>query len=106
METTAQPATVYSTSTTTASLTDSSPEDIKGLQLNRIASRPSREQSALAPRDAEKLAADSHGEDGSSTEQAHKGRQVKGYRWFLVCASLYLGVFLYGLDTTIAADVS
>jgi hypothetical protein len=27
------------------------------------------------------------------------------FRWFLVCASLYITSFLYGLDTTIAADI-
>ncbi|KAL7953316.1 major facilitator superfamily domain-containing protein [Trichoderma compactum] len=32
-------------------------------------------------------------------------RPVKGFRWILVCISLYITCFLYGLDTTIAADV-
>ncbi|KNG88843.1 hypothetical protein ANOM_002459 [Aspergillus nomiae NRRL 13137] len=32
-------------------------------------------------------------------------RQVSGYKWFFVCVGFYLTTFLYGLDTTIAADV-
>ena len=36
---------------------------------------------------------------------ASNPRQVRGFRWFLVCASLYIGALIYGLDTTIAADI-
>lgn len=32
-------------------------------------------------------------------------RKVTGLRWFLICASLYLSALMYGLDTTIAADL-
>lgn len=32
-------------------------------------------------------------------------RQLHGLPWVLVCVSLYLSAFIYGLDTTIAADV-
>ncbi|KAM0447658.1 hypothetical protein ACHAPV_008495 [Trichoderma viride] len=32
-------------------------------------------------------------------------RSITGLRWILVCVSLYIGTFIYGLDTTIAADV-
>jgi hypothetical protein len=32
-------------------------------------------------------------------------RTIHGLRWFLVCASLYVGALIYGLDTTIAADI-
>ncbi len=32
-------------------------------------------------------------------------RPVSGFKWFLVCVSLYISAFLYGLDTTIAADI-
>jgi hypothetical protein len=32
-------------------------------------------------------------------------RQIHGLKWALVCISLYISAFLYGLDTTIAADV-
>ncbi|KAH6603892.1 hypothetical protein Trco_007338 [Trichoderma cornu-damae] len=30
---------------------------------------------------------------------------VGGFRWVLVCAALYVSIFIYGLDATIAADV-
>ncbi|KAL7896262.1 major facilitator superfamily domain-containing protein [Trichoderma sp. SZMC 28014] len=32
-------------------------------------------------------------------------RSITGLRWLLVCFALYAGTFIYGLDTTIAADV-
>jgi MFS family permease len=32
-------------------------------------------------------------------------RKVTGVRWVLVCAALYVSCLMYGLDTTIAADV-
>lgn len=32
-------------------------------------------------------------------------RKITGLRWFLICASLYLSALMYGLDTTIAADL-
>ena len=34
-----------------------------------------------------------------------QSRPIHGFKWFLVCVSLYLSAFMYGLDTTIAADV-
>ncbi|KAK3311846.1 major facilitator superfamily domain-containing protein [Apodospora peruviana] len=32
-------------------------------------------------------------------------RKITGLRWFLICAGLYCSCLIYGLDTTIAADV-
>lgn len=32
-------------------------------------------------------------------------RQVTGFRWCLVCMAIFFGNILYGLDTTIAADI-
>lgn len=32
-------------------------------------------------------------------------RTVHGFKWVLVCVSLYIGALIYGLDTTIAADI-
>lgn len=32
-------------------------------------------------------------------------RPIHGFKWALVCASLYIGALIYGLDTTIAADI-
>ncbi|KAI1780037.1 major facilitator superfamily domain-containing protein [Hypoxylon cercidicola] len=41
-------------------------------------------------------------EDGS---EDNKGRSIRGIRWLLVCIAIYTTCFLYGLDTTIAADI-
>jgi MFS family permease len=42
------------------------------------------------------------GDSGTAEEDV---RKITGYRWFLVCSALYLSALMYGLDTTIAADV-
>jgi len=34
-----------------------------------------------------------------------KGRQIHGVRWLAICVALYASCILYGLDTTIVADV-
>ncbi|KAL6890049.1 major facilitator superfamily domain-containing protein [Trichoderma evansii] len=34
-----------------------------------------------------------------------KGRQIRGLRWLVICVALYISCILYGLDTTMAADV-
>lgn len=41
----------------------------------------------------------------SSLKDPPSQRSVRGFEWFLVCASLYIGALIYGLDTTIAADI-
>ncbi|PGH05586.1 hypothetical protein AJ79_06753 [Helicocarpus griseus UAMH5409] len=57
-------------------------------------------------RDAEKDDADQTlAPEGSETESAEKSRTIRGFRWFIICMALYITCFLYGLDTTIAADV-
>lgn len=46
------------------------------------------------------------GDSSMSTEpEGAKSRTIRGVRWFIVCSSLNIACFLYGLDTTIAADV-
>lgn len=40
-----------------------------------------------------------------SHEDAEPRRQVTGFRWILVCVAIFSGNILYGLDTTIAADI-
>ncbi|KAL7935444.1 major facilitator superfamily domain-containing protein [Trichoderma chlorosporum] len=42
-------------------------------------------------------------EDKTSTRD--NVRKITGVRWFLLCSALYATALLYGLDTTIAADV-
>lgn len=68
--------------------------------ISPIPSRLSRAQSASA-HDVEKTPT-SHSLRPVTTST---GRQVHGFKWFLICVSLYISAFLYGLDTTIAADV-
>ncbi|MCJ1478386.1 hypothetical protein MMC13_007066 [Lambiella insularis] len=41
----------------------------------------------------------------SAPKTSAEARSIGGFRWFLVCASLYISALLYGLDTTIAADI-
>ncbi|KAL9638314.1 MAG: hypothetical protein Q9204_001549 [Flavoplaca sp. TL-2023a] len=53
-------------------------------------------------------------ETGSATDEVHLSpshedseprRKVTGFRWILVCVAIFSGNILYGLDTTIAADI-
>ncbi|OAA63630.1 MFS drug efflux transporter [Niveomyces insectorum RCEF 264] len=41
----------------------------------------------------------------AATDNDHGPGTITGFRWILVCIALYLSTFMYGLDTTIAADV-
>ncbi|KPM45413.1 hypothetical protein AK830_g1233 [Neonectria ditissima] len=38
-------------------------------------------------------------------KQPQPQRKITGVRWFLVCVAIFSANFLYGLDTTIAADI-
>ncbi|GFG25839.1 putative HC-toxin efflux carrier TOXA [Aspergillus udagawae] len=46
-----------------------------------------------------------HKNGPSATEDAPAKRTVTGFRWFLVCVGIFSANILYGLDTTIAADI-
>ena len=41
----------------------------------------------------------------SGPEDTPSGRKYRGWKWFCVCAAAYSSAFLYGLDTTIVADI-
>ncbi|KAI8630757.1 major facilitator superfamily domain-containing protein [Xylariaceae sp. FL1651] len=41
----------------------------------------------------------------ADSEEENKGRTIRGVRWLLICISIYTTCTLYGLDTTIAADI-
>ncbi|PON23436.1 hypothetical protein TGAM01_v207670 [Trichoderma gamsii] len=41
----------------------------------------------------------------ASTETTTESRSIHGFRWILINVALYVSIFIYGLDTTIAADV-
>ncbi|KAL4738955.1 major facilitator superfamily domain-containing protein [Aspergillus similis] len=57
-------------------------------------------------RDVEKEPEEPHSpQNGPTAEPEETGRAVRGFRWLVVCVSLYVTCFLYGLDTAIAADV-
>lgn len=45
------------------------------------------------------------GDSGDTETTDGDVRKITGFRWFLLCAALYLSALMYGLDTTIAADV-
>jgi len=45
---------------------------------------------------------DGNGQDRAANEQR---REVTGFRWLLVCVAIFSANLLYGLDTTIAADI-
>ena len=56
--------------------------------------------------DAEKWEAEQGpSQEGSSPEAENKSREIRGFRWLIICISIYAICFLYGLDTTIAADI-
>ncbi|KAL0260754.1 hypothetical protein SLS55_004444 [Diplodia seriata] len=66
---------------------------------------PTQHNAYDGSRDAEKLETEQPRQEGSGSEPEGKGRSLRGFRWFIVCIALYITCFLYGLDTTIAADV-
>ncbi|UPK96344.1 hypothetical protein LCI18_007279 [Fusarium solani-melongenae] len=41
----------------------------------------------------------------SEPKEPRQERTIRGFRWFLVCVAIFSANFLYGLDTTIAADI-
>ncbi|KAI1876140.1 hypothetical protein JX265_000610 [Neoarthrinium moseri] len=57
----------------------------------------------MGSNDKEKMAAT----DTPSADATANGdkRDITGTRWILICAALYLSSLMYGLDTTIAADI-
>ncbi|OMP88070.1 putative transporter C3H1.06c [Diplodia seriata] len=66
---------------------------------------PTQNNAHDGSRDAEKFETEQPPQEGSRSESEGKGRTLRGFRWFIVCIALYITCFLYGLDTTIAADV-
>lgn len=57
----------------------------------------------LPTTDAEKAASTQSADHDSATSVFV--RDYKGWSWLLVCAAAYSSAFLYGLDTTIVADI-
>ncbi|SPO05349.1 related to aflatoxin efflux pump AFLT [Cephalotrichum gorgonifer] len=76
---------------------------VEAPDLHAVPSRLSRVQSRQDPEKdgGEKpLAA-----PDTASAPAEQVRTITGYRWVLVLTALYSSAFLYGLDTTIAADI-
>ncbi|KUJ22449.1 putative efflux pump antibiotic resistance protein [Mollisia scopiformis] len=44
-------------------------------------------------------------EESLQQNEDNSPRTVNGFKWVLVCISLYTGALIYGLDSTIAADI-
>lgn len=55
--------------------------------------------------DAEKTVGTPSDSENSSLNSTSKIQEISKVRWLLVCAGLFFGALLYGLDTTIAASV-
>ncbi|KFY00500.1 hypothetical protein V490_01318 [Pseudogymnoascus sp. VKM F-3557] len=79
-------------------LEDSDISTIQEPQSVVISRLESRHSQALHAKDNEAQAETSS--DGVEPE-----RQVRGIRWILILVAIYITCFLYGLDTTISADV-
>ncbi|KAL7930118.1 major facilitator superfamily domain-containing protein [Trichoderma chlorosporum] len=67
---------------------------------------PSSSSSALPSTPNSKEEAPSSPSETPPAEASSEARRsVRGFRWILICLALYVSIFVYGLDTTIAADV-
>jgi len=83
---------------------DTADEQPINYQIHKIDSRLARAQSAGSARRR------SHHDPDTAVPIAQPAeredvRLIRGLRWLAVCIPLYVSAFLYGLDTTIAADV-
>lgn len=67
--------------------------------------QPSKAQLESCPRRPSIVSAVRDTEGASADTNEPASGDITGFRWVLVCIALYLSVFMYGLDTTIAADV-
>lgn len=54
---------------------------------------------------SEKQIGDSDNNSNHSNESKDEVRSIQGWRWLAVCISVYSTCLLYGLDTTIAANI-
>ncbi|CAK7206911.1 hypothetical protein SEUCBS139899_009718 [Sporothrix eucalyptigena] len=66
-------------------------------KLSKAQAQQNLGRSSIA--DIERIAETTPVDDDSGTPN------LTGFRWIVVCIALYLSTFMYGLDTTIAADV-
>ncbi len=64
--------------------------------------RDSSSPNSVSPDDR---SAREEGQLSTVNDEAEPQRKVTGFRWLLVCLAIFSGNILYGLDTTIAADI-
>lgn len=74
--------------------------DVEAIQTHQPMEKPETRQINEQPtrQDLPQATAEERAEHGDV-------RKITGLRWALICAALYLSALMYGLDTTIAADV-
>ncbi|GAB1314569.1 Efflux pump patC [Madurella fahalii] len=80
--------------------------DMSSATTPAISTAPTMEKTA-GEADPEKAGGHSPRLSSDSLQSSNESgiRTIHGFKWLLICASLYVTAFLYGLDTTIAADV-
>jgi hypothetical protein len=64
-----------------------------------------RPRASLAALDAEEESHSSSQSERGAAAQDENGLRVTGWRWWLICFAVYASCSMYGLDTTIVADV-
>ena len=76
----------------------------KGVEDGALTDSPSSPARSIQD---SKIEPDSQPSPEEPVQQGHdnSARTVHGWTWVLVCASLYTSGLIYGLDTTIAADI-
>lgn len=79
------------------------------MELPSVPSTPEHHSSTISIEGHEKPTLESIGSGknpmNNPREHAATVRPTHGLKWFVACSAIYLSAFLYGLDTTIAADV-
>jgi hypothetical protein len=83
---------------------DTADEQATNYQIHKIDSRLARAQSAGSTRRQPQHKPDTADTLVQSSEREDV-RLLHGLHWLAVCVPIYISAFLYGLDTTIAADV-
>lgn len=79
-------------------------QEVENPQDPHMESRDARymEKSPSRPDVEPGMGPNSNDSDGSQKEDE---RAIRGVRWFLVCVAIFSANLLYGLDTTIVADI-
>lgn len=86
---------------------DITPSDMSSATTPAMSVAPTIEKATDSDSDPEKTAGQLPRLSSDSVQSSSETgvRSLTGIKWILVCISLYTSAFLYGLDTTIAADV-